>query len=280
MKNRNLFAAAFFLVFLIALSNAASDSQSLGESLVTEYQEYIETINKTHLISYDVHDPILIVNDTDFANQASDEGWSGNGNEGSPYRIDALDISTADTCIEINNVNVSFVIGSCLLRYDGLDDSGTGVLLSNATHGSVESCVFTMKTDAVRASTSHNLVVFNNTIETGMTAIYLSGSNYCTIVNNTVSDYYYGATCWSSNYVILHNNTHTSCTLGVFMNGCDHATLRDNIVQGSNGGVTIWNADYVTLLNNTIQGGSNHDVVLSRSRYCNLTDNNLNNYGL
>jgi parallel beta-helix repeat protein len=280
MNNRNLFAAAFFIVFLIALSNAASDSQSLGEGLTTDNQERIETINEIHYISYDVNDPILIVNDTDFEDQAFNEGWSGNGNEGNPYIIEDLDISTASTCIEINDVNASFVIMSCLLRYNGMDDSGTGVLLSNATHGSVESCVFTMKTDAIRASTSHNLVVFNNTVTNGMSGVYLSSSNYCTVLNNSVSDCYYGAMCFNSYHLTLCNNTHTLCTMGVFTNGCDYATLKDNTMQASSGGVSIWNADHATLLNNTIQGGSSHDVVLKGSRYCNLTDNNLNGFGL
>ncbi|MHA1480462.1 MAG: hypothetical protein ACTSQZ_03455, partial [Candidatus Thorarchaeota archaeon] len=75
-----------------------------------------ETQIGTFEISYDEHAVINIDNDTDFATQAANEGWDGDGAVDDPYVIDNYNITADGNCIDIRDVTVSFIIQSCFIN--------------------------------------------------------------------------------------------------------------------------------------------------------------------
>ena len=134
MKDRYLFLALFVLLFFVVSSNVTSDQLQGADEGVAEDVMDVEITGLKQLVSYDAHDPIVIANDSDLIDQATTEGWSGDGSEGNPYLMGDLEILTTDTCISITDVSLYFVIQSCFLGSDDDWSFGAGVFLDNVTH--------------------------------------------------------------------------------------------------------------------------------------------------
>lgn len=97
-------------------NNDRIDSYSPAEHSISPTIDSISRQSKSFVLSGTPHDPILIVNDTDFADQAANEGWSGDGSSSTPYLIeDYLINGSAGNGIEIIDTTVYFVIHSCEL---------------------------------------------------------------------------------------------------------------------------------------------------------------------
>ncbi|MCK5151603.1 MAG: hypothetical protein KAQ65_07180, partial [Candidatus Thorarchaeota archaeon] len=80
-----------FSLFLSAPVGHEIESEINGESVRTKVFE----------MSYDEHAVIDIDNDTHFADQATSEGWDGNGDVNDPYIIENYNITANGICIDI-----------------------------------------------------------------------------------------------------------------------------------------------------------------------------------
>ena len=218
----------------------ASEGQIISLNAVLEKEK---TTSKT--IHYEPHAPISIENNTDFAVQAQNEGWVGDGSREEPYIITGLYILRSDyDPISIKNTDVYFYISENLLSCAGAptlvpDPRSMGapvLVLTNVTHGTIASNVIQ---DAVGPSikirNSANITLSNNTIRGKSDVSYfgeidllrshninISGNTVFTIRfylsdNNSVLYNEFGGTKkgthgitleYSSNNLISHNTFH------------------------------------------------------------------------
>jgi parallel beta-helix repeat protein len=100
-------------------------------------------------INASIHDPIVIISDSDFEMQ----GWPGNGSENNPYLIEDLEIESSqrmgeldmEACIQISFTSVHFIIRNCTLSYEIInqwDQPPTGIILFIVSNARIENCTF------------------------------------------------------------------------------------------------------------------------------------------
>lgn len=226
------------------------------------------------------HDPILIVNNTDFANQAADEGWQGNGQSGSPYIIEGYLISSVVKYgIQIRNTNVNFTIQDCEVlncKHDAiyLDNVTNGELYGNLCHDN--------QAYGIEFLACKHLVISGNTIYnnhySGILASELSGfvERSIDILENTITDnLFYGIEGCTSNSVIsdnaisnnsvgiylysattthvVGNNITLSPDAGIFLRNCWDCNIEHNTISKTGGfGICLDYSDSNTIINNVL----------------------------
>ncbi len=281
MKDRYLFLVLFVLLFFVVSSDVTSYQLQGADESVAEDVMDVGITGLKQLVSYSTHDPIVIANDSDLIDQATTEGWSGDGSEGNPYLIENLEIRTTDSCISITDVSLHFVIQNCFLGSDVGWSFGHGVFLDNATHASIESCIIDTKSDGVSAQESPECYLFNNTVQTGDFGFMLSSSPNCTLKDNIV-DITWGLGAWIDNSpgCILSNNSMISSYEGVNIWNSSNCTLIDNNLRGTETGIVIYDSSFCELTGNTLEGDGQYDLLLGYSVQCNLTDNFFQARGL
>ena len=90
-------------------------------------------IERKSLLNNEEHDPIVIEGNLDFATQANNENWPGDGSESSPYVISGFSISDSEfSAIQISNTNVYFLISNCTFINDG-----NGISLASVSNGHI-----------------------------------------------------------------------------------------------------------------------------------------------
>ena len=90
MKDRYLFLVMFVLLVFAVSSNVTSDQlQGADESVAEEVMD-VGITGLKQLVAYNAHDPIISANDSDLIDQATTEGWLGDGTESDPYLIEDL----------------------------------------------------------------------------------------------------------------------------------------------------------------------------------------------
>jgi len=193
------------------------------------------------------HGPIHINGNADFANQASANGWPGNGTQGNPYIIGGyvIDGNGGTYCIWIENTDVWFVLASCKLwnaTNTGAEPYGSGIYLKNVTNGAIENnnCSGNSK-QGIYLNTTSNITIANNIARNnGDCGFYLYASSYNTIINNTaeqnggVGIYLWHNSCNN----IIDNNTANNNQYGIALydgassNNITNNTANNNSIQG------------------------------------------------
>ena len=99
-------ASVLGIIALLLMSDIAISQNPVGK-IIKESNNMGSVLR-----GYTSHDVIRINNDTDFANQASQEGWLGDGTQSNPYVISGYDIDAhgAGDAIYIGNTTVYFVV--------------------------------------------------------------------------------------------------------------------------------------------------------------------------
>ena len=121
------------LLFLFVTTIVSS--QILFSSAVTN-DYIISKSEKLSALTYNDHTPILIDGNSDLLNQASIEGWSGDGSEEYPITITGYRISNPSVDgIKLWNVNCYWVISDCLI--EGGAPYAYGIYLRNVSNGIV-----------------------------------------------------------------------------------------------------------------------------------------------
>jgi parallel beta-helix repeat protein len=119
------------------------------------------TITPSSTGEYTPHDPIRIKGDADFAAQAANESWLGDGTEGNPYIIEGYEINaTIASGIVIKFTNVHFIIRDSRIIDGGY--SCFGIYLYHVTNGIIENCTLENNNRGIYMYESNGDKITNN----------------------------------------------------------------------------------------------------------------------
>jgi parallel beta-helix repeat protein len=221
-----------------------------------------------HGAAYATHVPFNITSNADFETL----GFPGNGSEANPYRIQNLNITSANsTCIWVMNTTSHFIIEDCLLV--------SPVSLYTATHA-VHPITLT--------NVSNGRVQKNRFLDSyaAVSGYFLSN---CTIADNTFSVLYQGVSLWYSNSTTIFNNSqgYEPCSNAITMLHCTNCTASLNEFKNiTNSGISAYGI-YDTHITNNRLTASTSDLAFTWSgieirggNSCSIAGNTLANFGL
>ena len=234
---------------------------------------------------YTPHGVIRINNDTDFADQASQEGWPGDGSQSNPYIISGWDIDAqgAGNAIYIGNTTSYFIVKNCYLYnaswYSWPYFGGAGITLYNTTHGIILNNSCEDNKYGIYLYNSYKNTILNNSLPFHVSdSILLAYSDNNTMVNNTCTfNQYAGISLDHSGYnSVYDNNCSYNNEYGILEYASSNNELYDNIIE-CNGyyGIKITNfASNNRIMTNTIFNNSYYGVYIesgdSNSIYKNI----------
>jgi parallel beta-helix repeat protein len=220
------------------------------------------------------HEPILIANDTAFNDQASAEGWFGDGTPENPFVIEnykIINVTVNSSAIAFVNTSLSFILRNIIIEETNNNSFGMffnnirGEIIIENNHISrarneaifIDNCTsMTIRNNIIVEGYWHALVVFgsphtyiiNNTVGSldpnrpnqGSGVYLLDRSHNSQVINNTISqNYYSGLVTVDSSNLLIHNNT------------IDHNTLRTTDFFQLNG-FGVFDAFNITVTMNTV----------------------------
>ncbi|MGY5855501.1 MAG: right-handed parallel beta-helix repeat-containing protein [Candidatus Thorarchaeota archaeon] len=158
------------------------------------------------------HDPIKIMNNSDFLAQKEANNWTGTGAPHDPITISDYRIEFSYEGITIRNVDLHFAIINCETGdYETEYWGSTGIKIINCENGVIEDSLAHMK----------NI------------GILIEDSTHITLHYNTVHDCYTGVKVLWSKFILLDNNNFGwNDWRGVEMNRTDMCTVTDNSIIG------------------------------------------------
>jgi len=242
-----------FLFCIILLVSLASPVGHTEDNYKTE-----QKVDSQFSISYIGHSRIEIKNDTDFAYQASLEGWDGDGSSDTPYIIEGYNITDDLMCIYIHDVSVYFIIRNCFIN-SSTGPSDPGIYLYNATHARIEDSFITWHTYAIYAQDCPDVVIDGCTItESGANTIWIITSDRAVLSNNQVFNNGYRIYIQSSDYATIYNNK-----------------IHDNNWQG----LSIETSDFLNITGNTIENNGYDGINLDLCNNATIYDNDIGENG-
>jgi parallel beta-helix repeat protein len=185
---------------------SASNSPELGfvvrptESLVDIDTAIIE---KQWSTASTEHDPIFIDGDDDFAEQAENENWLGDGTAKHPFIIEGyhIDVNDADiSCIEIRNiVDTYFIIRDCAVTGASgpfaqpiipFIQARAGIYLCNVQYAEVTNNLVFGNCYGVRLDDAYDVLVSHNTCHSNNWEgiVLLFDSRLCIVIDNFCFD--------------------------------------------------------------------------------------------
>ncbi|MGY5875433.1 MAG: NosD domain-containing protein, partial [Candidatus Thorarchaeota archaeon] len=166
------------------------------------------------------HDAIEINGDSDFATQAAENDWPGDGSEGTPYIIEGLTIE-AEFCIRILHVTVHFEIRDCILKSTS-PLWGGGVDLVYTDNGRIDNCIFYDSIWGLNFFGTEGCTVFNCSFYGNEFALNVSDSTFTKIELNRI-----------------HNNS-----VAMLAINDDYLEIRDNNIFSNEYSVDIWDSSH------------------------------------
>ncbi len=201
------------------------------------------------------HSPIIITSDSNFATQAGNEMWPGNGSASNPYIIESFDIDVAggNYGVHISDTTVYFIIQHCFIQNAII----ACIFLERVQNGQLfNNTCYDYSTGILLEDSDDNQVIKNNCTMSkyGGYGIDLDDSHYNVIANNTCSDNdSRGIYLYWSDFCQLINNTCYANDRGIITNAADHTTLTDNTCYSNTlRGIVFWGGDQLTVANNTV----------------------------
>ncbi len=162
-----------------------------------------------------VRDPIYIDGNSDFADQAAEEGWPGTGTEMQPWIIAGyeIDATVYEQAIYIGNVDDHFVISNCLL-YNATDNFyppynwPAGIHLNNTKNGMIQdNVIHSSGVGIFITGESENILENNEKIANflGMMTFETEGNE---VIGNTYSDNFFAAIgLWDTEELSITGNS-------------------------------------------------------------------------
>ena len=248
---------------------------------------YAMKINERGVKGYTSHSIIRINNDTDFANQASQEGWQGDGSQSNPYVISSYDIDAhgAGDAIYIGNTTVYFVIENCYLHNASLHTlpyfEGVGVTLYNVQNGNLSKNILYNNHDNIFLEYSKsNLLMENDMNLSESIGIYLINSNTNNIFENNITGSGWDGV-WLKNSTdnlinknIIKNNDKVGLGLGLSNNN----TLKNNNIAKNGDGIYLYDDSTNNIMSgNNITNNGNGIVLYSPTSNNTISGNNITN---
>nr|KXH73952.1 MAG: hypothetical protein AM325_13350 [Candidatus Thorarchaeota archaeon SMTZ1-45] len=136
-----------------------------------------------------IHDPIVIISDSDFEMQ----GWPGNGSENNPYLIEDLEIKSSQTveaCIQVSYTSVYFIIRNCTLTYETLNSGyykPDGIILHLVSNARIENCTITNLSKGIHLHFVENSMINWNSLRFNRIGTVIYESTDCNITENFIA---------------------------------------------------------------------------------------------
>jgi len=202
------------------LFGASMLSLNTPEILQTSRKTNIKDINEKPKISAN-HGTIFIDGNNIFADNASSEGWVGNGTYSNPYIIENYEINASIRHgIEIRNTNLYFIIRNVTVS-DGRSNYNHGFYFNNVTNGEL----------------------INNTADNNIASFLLRDSNNNTLTGNTATNSLHGFRIWySSNNTITNNTANDNIEYGIYLDNSNNNKISGNFLL-LNGLASIYEKD-------------------------------------
>ena len=207
MFNKRKHVLILTLIFCMHFG-ASMLSLNTPEILQTSRNNNIKDNDENPSISVN-YDTIFIDGNNMFANNASSEGWIGNGTYSNPYIIENYEINASIRHgAEIRNTNLYFIIRNVTVS-DGRSNYNYGFYFTNVTNGEL----------------------INNTADNNIAGFLLRNSNNNTFTSNLATNSLHGFRIWYSNNNTLTNNTaNGNIEYGIFLDNSNNNTISENIL--------------------------------------------------
>ncbi len=224
----------------------------------------IRTISGPFAINY-----ILVDDETDLADQASDNGWPGDGSEDDPYLISnyTFDGTSQIAGIYIGNTTSHITIYNCTISNLGLSTSiagrSSGIYLNYTSDVDIKNCTVTEVKHGIYVNFGQITSISNTTIRN----VDRSDGNGIAFVVNTYSDV---RDCDISGFgsgVVLYYSLNTEISTTI---------LNDSKIH-----INLFGADRNTVTGNTMIGDDtpdNNGILLSQSDLNSITHNNITDF--
>ena len=264
------------------------------------------TPTKVSVLSYEIHGPIDIDNDTDFYNTAEAENWDGDGSPGDPYIIEGYSIASAGTCITISDVTYSFEIRGCYLTSEMLHD-GDGVDINNATDVVIVNTTIVIKTYTMVLVDIDSLEVRNCTTDYCEYGLYIWESEGAIVEHCVVTGIYFDCLrLYLCNNSVVTGNRFLDPVQGtgvrvllshhVTIFGCEISGCADSGIYAADStyltveecdiydnwyffvplcGIYLHNADYASIVGNEIYHNARNGIFIQGSDFAHVFDNNI-----
>lgn len=210
-------------------------------------------------ISYEPFATICINSDSEFATEAGENGWPGNGTEESPFLIGgySIDASGHRQAIYIGNTSVHFIISGCHLS--GADESGIHLL--NVTNSTIidNQCVSnTWYGVALVSSEANN--VSGNTCDANTCGILLLFSDLNVVSENVCPN--------NGDGIVLRTSLHNE----VVGNNCSGSD--GDWMTSFGDGIRLFESNENEVSENSCYLNERSGIRLESSNGCTLRDNN------
>ncbi len=186
----------------------------------------------------DIDDAIHIDGDGEFQNYTMEYSVPGNGTAEYPYVIQNLSMVEEGICIDIRNVEASFIIRDCELKTTAYY-WGMAFYLRNCHNASIERCRTEGGISGIEFFDCSDVVVQDCLVSTSGCGINSSVSQRPIIRGNTVSNNTYGITIVGSNESIIESNRISYNELGLWSQFSYNCTLKNCNVTENKLGVHI-----------------------------------------
>jgi len=224
----------------------------------------ISTLSKSlalDLPSLEVHDPIVIHNDTAFHTIAADEMWAGDGSPSTPYIIEGFNITSNTVGISIYNVTLSFEIRSCYIA-SPIPWTFIGIDIFNVSHVAIYDTMIEIKHRGMQLEDIDSLSIYNCTMR--------DIEDECIYI------------LWTEGSTIDDCDIYSSYGTGIYIQDCNYTTISNTDISSLEMGSGIYTEDsyFVTILDNEISNCSDHGIWAYESDTITIEGNTIyNNHG-
>ncbi|MHA2263202.1 MAG: right-handed parallel beta-helix repeat-containing protein [Candidatus Thorarchaeota archaeon] len=284
MTRVGLLVATVFGLLLFVVCVPSSSIEQMTANTDSNLDNPHQEVQIRHRISYETHGPILIMNDTDLADQALSEGWDGSGSPIDPYVIEGLNITSSGSCIEISDVRKHIIIQDCFLANSTLSDLSAGISMFNVSNVVIHRCVTSGKNSGVFFFESSNITVNDCDMSVGTIGVLAmvntlgSPTQSLHISNCSIRQMTYGMYLQNVEGAVTHCNISYSAT-GININNAFNLTVeRIRLFENSNGIVSDnvggGRVDYSMIADNTIFNTTANGIT-GEFRNCTIFDNEV-----
>ena len=262
LKTKKRLIIFFFTLLMLTQLYTLSDFNSNLNS--NKDKTLVNTRNK--ITSYTVSDPISITSDTEFATQATNNGWPGSGTSIDPYIIENLQIvnttnSTNGISISGSGITKYFVIRNNYIEMTGYNSNGIYLKYINNL-GTIENNTIYNNTYGLRLDYCSYITVRNNTITNNSNyGFYSYSSSHSTIEYNSISE---------------NNNT---AGIGFYPTTSSYNIIQYNNISYNDEGIWYNSNDHDIIHNNTFSHNINYALHGGSLTYTNVTDNDFSYQG-
>ncbi len=198
-----------------------------------------------------LRDPISIRSNADL--QAKNGVMYGSGSMSDPYVICDWEIDVqAGVGIEVRGISAYMIIRDCNVAGNGR--TGTGVLLSDASHVQVIGCRIADLASGIFMYQDTEGIVNGNIITACRRGIEGSESDSIVITGNEIEGSAgRGIFLWRCHDAIVSDNAAIACIDGIYLDSCHRDILARNRVEASVHGIFLWDSFDSRVTENTIR---------------------------